>query len=142
MNELKQIFTNMLNHIDNHKQSYSSPEWTNERIVNAYIKTHEAKLKKLFIPSVSQQRKTLEEFKKDYNKRNFDDANIIERDIELFFEKKKCDIPVVSKRFDFDKLLQDYRQDFVNGGGYSRSDKFENGTEPYEIFEWFKKKLS
>ena len=48
----------------------------------------------------------------------------------------------VSKRFDFDKLLQDYRQEFVNGGGYVKSDTFESGTEPYEVFEWFKKKLS
>jgi hypothetical protein len=52
MNELKQIFTDMLNHIDNHKQAYNLPEWTNERIVNAHIKTHETKLKKLFISGV------------------------------------------------------------------------------------------
>lgn len=48
----------------------------------------------------------------------------------------------VSKHFDFDKLLQDYRQEFINGGGYVKSDTFESGTEPYEIFEWFKNKLS
>ena len=57
-------------------------------------------------------------------------------------ELKLLGIGDVSKRFDFDKLLQDYRQEFVNSGGYSRSDKFESGTEPYEVFEWFKKKLS
>jgi len=52
MKELKQIITEMLNHIDNHKQAYNLPEWTNERIANAQIKTHETKLKKLFISGV------------------------------------------------------------------------------------------
>ena len=56
--------------------------------------------------------------------------------------KQQCNIANVSKRFDFDKLLQDYRQAFVNGGGYVKSDTFESSIEPYEVFEWFKKKLS
>lgn len=57
-------------------------------------------------------------------------------------EQEQLRIADVSKRFDFDKLLQDYRQEFVNGGGYVKSDTFESGTEPYDVFEWFKKKLS
>ena len=57
-------------------------------------------------------------------------------------DSKQLNILDVSKRFDFDKLLQDYRQEFVNGGGYSRSDRFENNTDPYEVFEWFKQHFS
>ena len=53
MNELEQIFTEMLNHIDDHKEAYNKPQWTNEAIVKTWIKTNESKLKNLFISGVS-----------------------------------------------------------------------------------------
>ncbi len=52
MNELEQIFTEMLNHIDDHKESYNKPQWTNEAIVKTWIKTNENKLKNLLISGV------------------------------------------------------------------------------------------
>ncbi len=52
MNELEQIFTEMLNHIDDHKEAYDKPQWTNEAIVKTWIKTNESKLKNLFISGV------------------------------------------------------------------------------------------
>jgi len=54
MNELEQIFTEMLNNIDDHKQTYSKPEWTNKLIVQTWIKANEHKLKNLFISGVSK----------------------------------------------------------------------------------------
>ena len=60
MNELEQIFTEMLNHIDDHKEAYNKPQWTNEAIVKTWVKTNESKLKNLFISGVSQQRELLE----------------------------------------------------------------------------------
>lgn len=53
MNELEQIFTEMLNHIDEHKEAYNKPQWTNEAIVKTWIKTNEIKLKNLFISGVT-----------------------------------------------------------------------------------------
>ena len=53
MNELEQIFTEMLNHIDDHKEAYNKPQWTNQAIVKTWIKTNESKLKNLFISGVS-----------------------------------------------------------------------------------------
>lgn len=47
MNELKQIFTDMLNHIDDHKEAYNKPQWTNEAIVNSWVKTNKIKLNKI-----------------------------------------------------------------------------------------------
>lgn len=52
MNELEHIFIEMLNHIDDHKEAYNKPQWTNEAIVKTWIKTNESKLKNLFISSV------------------------------------------------------------------------------------------
>ncbi len=52
MNELEQIFTEMLNHIDDHKEAYDKPQWTNEAIVKTWIKTNESKLKILGIGGV------------------------------------------------------------------------------------------
>ncbi len=48
MEKLQQIFTEMLNHIDDHKEAYNKSQWTNEAIVKTWIKTNEHKLKKLF----------------------------------------------------------------------------------------------
>jgi len=62
-----------------------------------------------------------------------------ESDLEAI--KKQLSSNSVSKRFDFDKLLQDYRKEFVNGGGYVKSDTFEDWVDPYHVFEWFKKQL-
>lgn len=56
MKELQQIFTEMLNHIDEHKEAYNKPQWTNEAIVKTWIKTNEHKLKNLFIPIVSENK--------------------------------------------------------------------------------------
>ena len=53
MKELEQIFTEMLNNIEDHKQTYNKPEWTNEVIVQTWIKANEHKLKNLFISGVS-----------------------------------------------------------------------------------------
>ena len=53
MNELEQIFTEMLNNIDDCKQVYNKPEWDNRKIVQTWIKAHETQLKKLFISGVS-----------------------------------------------------------------------------------------
>lgn len=65
MKELQQIFTEMLNHIDSHKEAYDKPQWTNEAIVKTWIKTNEHKLKNLFIPKVSNSYSE-EEFENDY----------------------------------------------------------------------------
>lgn len=65
MNGLEQIFTEMLNNIDDHRQTYSKPEWTNKLIVQTWIKANEHKLKNLFIPGVSQQRELLDDKKCD-----------------------------------------------------------------------------
>ncbi len=53
MNELEQIFTEMLNHKDEHWQAYNKPQWDNNKIVKAWIKTNESKLKNLFISGVT-----------------------------------------------------------------------------------------
>jgi hypothetical protein len=52
MKELEQIFTEMLNHIDKHKEAYCKPEWTNGAIVKAWVNTQKPELKKLFISGV------------------------------------------------------------------------------------------
>ena len=49
MNELENIFIEMLNHIDDHKESYNKNEWTNEAIVKTWIRANDHRLKKLFI---------------------------------------------------------------------------------------------
>ena len=70
MNELEQIFTEMLNHIDDHKEAYNKPQWTNEAIVKTWIKTNESKLKNLFIPGVSQRSELLLAVICEYNRIN------------------------------------------------------------------------
>lgn len=40
--EILKIFTEMLEHIENHKPAYK--KWTNEQIVRTWIKTHEHRL--------------------------------------------------------------------------------------------------
>jgi len=62
---LEEIFTEMLNHIDNHKEAYKKPQWTNESIVKNWIKKNEHKLKNLFIPIVSNSY-SKEELENDY----------------------------------------------------------------------------
>jgi hypothetical protein len=52
MKGLEQIFTEMLNHIDKHKQAYNKPQWTNEAIVKSWVNTKKPDLKKLFISGV------------------------------------------------------------------------------------------
>lgn len=47
MEILIEIFTEMLNHIDNHQYAYKNPQWTNRQIVEAWVKTNEAKLKNI-----------------------------------------------------------------------------------------------
>lgn len=53
MEELQKIFTEMLDHIDDHRKAYDKPQWTNEAIVKVWIKTKESELKNLFIYGVS-----------------------------------------------------------------------------------------
>lgn len=54
----------MLNHIDDHKEAYDKPQWTNEAIVKTWIKTNESKLKNLFISGVSHRRELLIAYEK------------------------------------------------------------------------------
>lgn len=48
----------MLNNIDDNKETYSKPEWTNKVIVQTWIKAHETQLKKLFISGVRNCKST------------------------------------------------------------------------------------
>ena len=66
MEELKKIFTDMLDHIDNHKDAYKNPEWTNERIVDVWIKTNEAKLKSNVIHDVSIHDVSIRDYDPDF----------------------------------------------------------------------------
>jgi len=52
MEELEKIFIEMLDHIDDHKESYNKPQWTNEAIVKTWLKVNEHKLKLLGIDDV------------------------------------------------------------------------------------------
>ena len=55
MEKLIEIFTEMLNHIDNHNYAYKKPQWTNRQIVETWVKTNESKLKNIGdIASVSK----------------------------------------------------------------------------------------
>jgi len=69
-------------------------------------------------------------------------SNIMKYTLEKLTVESNSNIADAIKNFDFDELYQDYRGEFVNGGGYSRSDTFERGTDPYDVFEWFQEKLS
>ena len=54
MKGLEKIFTEMLNHIDDHKEAYNNDkQWTNQAIVKTWINNSESELKKLGICGVS-----------------------------------------------------------------------------------------
>jgi len=55
MEELEKIFIEMLDHIDNHKESYNKPQWTNEAIVKTWLKANEHKLKLLGIADIVRE---------------------------------------------------------------------------------------
>jgi len=88
MNELEQIFTEMLNHVDDHKEAYNKPQWTNEAIVKTWIKTNESKLKNLFISGVSQRSELLLAVICEYNRINtYTDIKKVEQWLEKWDSK-------------------------------------------------------
>ena len=64
MEELKGLIEELLNHIDNHKEAYNKPEWTNKNIVNAWFRSYDHKFKNLGLFSVNQQSELLIKFLK------------------------------------------------------------------------------
>jgi len=88
MNELEQIFTEMLNHVDDHKEAYNKPQWTNEAIVKTWIKTNESKLKNLFISGASQRSELLLAVICEYNRINtYTDIKKVEQWLEKWDSK-------------------------------------------------------
>ena len=55
MEELKGLIEELLNHIDDHKEAYNKPEWTNKNIVNAWFRSYDYKFKNLGLFSVSKR---------------------------------------------------------------------------------------
>lgn len=51
INELTEIFTDMLNHIDFHKEGYNKNKWTNEDIVKTWIRSNKFRIEKIFNPN-------------------------------------------------------------------------------------------
>lgn len=47
MENLKLLIVDLLNHIDNHKEGYNKEQWTNENIVNTWLKSHDHLFKPL-----------------------------------------------------------------------------------------------
>lgn len=88
MEELQQIFTEMLNHIDKHKEAYDKPQWTNEAIVKTWIKTNQHKLKNLFIPIVSQRSELLA-FAKKMQDIGFNEMDDAEKVVDIYI-KANC----------------------------------------------------
>ena len=62
MEELKGLIEELLNHIDNHKEAYNKPEWTNKNIVNAWFRSYDHKFKNLGLFSVSKRSELLIKF--------------------------------------------------------------------------------
>lgn len=52
MEELEKIITAMLDHIDEHKDAYNKPQWSNKLIVRAWLKTHQEQVKNCLISGV------------------------------------------------------------------------------------------
>lgn len=49
MEILQKVFTDMLNHIDTHKESYSTGQWTNDNIVKTWIINYKQELEKIHV---------------------------------------------------------------------------------------------
>jgi len=62
MEELKGLIEELLNHVDDHKEAYNKPDWTNKNIVNAWFRSHDYKFKNLGLFSVSNRRELLIDF--------------------------------------------------------------------------------
>jgi hypothetical protein len=85
MEKLIEIFTEMLNHIDNHNYAYKKPQWTNRQIVETWVKTNESKLKNIGdMASVSNQRELLIAFLDDINARSYEHIKTDEGKVDAF----------------------------------------------------------
>ena len=62
----------------------SEYQFIHKIIDDAMDKYAQAQVKNCAIADVSQQRELLAAFQRDYNKRNFEDSQIADQDIELF----------------------------------------------------------
>lgn len=94
MEELEKIFTEMLNHIDKHKESYNKPQWDNKSIVKAWVKSHDSRLKEAIT------KKVIDDFKRCVDELGgMDDSSNVRYWIATYYENN-CTPPPNKEKVD------------------------------------------